>query len=191
MHIDQLLDQYGYWALFLGVFFEGPITLSLAGFLSHQGYLNIIGVLLTAFVATFIVVEMFFFTGMVAGRSLLDKWPVWRKNSNRFAALLERHKTLFILAFRFVYGAQTIAPMVMGTGKMSSGSFSILNAAGAAIWTICFFIAGYVFGHAFETLIDDVKLYEKPISLVLVAVALVYYLARRLVWRRVPSGDRR
>ena len=58
MNIEQLLDQYGYWAVFCGVFLEGPITLTLSGFLAHQGYLNIFGVLMAAFVATFLLIEI-------------------------------------------------------------------------------------------------------------------------------------
>lgn len=47
------------------------------------------------------------------------------------------------------------------------------------------FLVGFFFGHVFEMLVEDIKRYEKPISLVLVAVVLAYYLIRRLVWRKV------
>lgn len=189
MNIEQWLEQYGYWAVFFGVFFEGPLTLTLAGFLAHQGYLNVIGVLLTAFLASFLVIEIVFFIGLVAGRHLLEKWPVWRKQYGRFAALLERHKVFFIFCFRFLYGAHTISPLVIGFSRIRPGYFSALNAAGAVLWTAVFFFVGYFFGHVFELLIENVKRYEKQISLVLVVAVIVYYIARRLIWKRNSTNN--
>lgn len=189
MHIEQWLEQYGYWAVFFGVFVEGPLTLTLAGFLAHQGYLNIFGVLIAAFAATFLVIEIVFFIGLIASRRLLEQWPVWRKQYGRFAALLEMYKTLFILCFRFIYGSHTISPLVIGFSRIRPGYFSALNAAGAVLWTIAFFSLGYFFGHAFEMLIEDVKRYEKQISLVLVTVVTVYYIARRLIWKRSSANS--
>lgn len=189
MQIEQLLDQYGYLAVFCGVFFEGPITLTLAGFLAHQGYLNIFVVLITAFVAAFLVVEILYFVGLVAGQYLLARWPVCRRNYPHFSALMERNKALFILGFRFLYGAQIIAAIIIGIGRIRPAYFSAMNAAGAALWTLVLFLVGYFFGHAFEMLIDDVKQYEKPLSLVLVAAVIVYYLARHLVWHRISKAE--
>lgn len=189
MNIEQWLEQYGYLAVFCGVFFEGPLTLTMAGFLAHQGYLNVIGVLLTAFTATFLVVEFLYFIGLLAGQYLLEKWPLWRRNYPRFSILLERHKTLFIISFRFIYGTQVMAATASGMGRIHPGYFSTMNAVGAALWTTVLLSAGYLFGHVFEMLIEDVKLYEKPLLFVLAVIVLVYYLVRRLVWQRV-AGDK-
>lgn len=183
--IEQWLEQYGYAAVFCGVFLEGPLTLSLSGFLAHQGYLSVVGVFLTAFTATFLVVELLYFIGLVAGRFLLEKWPRLRNRYARFSALLERHKMLSIIGFRFVYGTQVTASLVIGIGRISPGYFTMMNAAGAALWTIVILSIGYFFGHAFEMLIEDIKQYEKPLFLVLTAIVLVYYLARQMVWRRI------
>lgn len=189
MNVEQWLDQYGYGAVFLGVFLEGPLTLTMAGFLVHQEYLSGAGVLLTAFAATFLVVELLYFIGLVAGQYLLEKWPALRKHHSRFAKLLERYKALFIIGFRFVYGTQVTASIIIGIGRIGPGYFTAMNAVGAAAWTVAMFLVGYFFGHAFELLIEDLKRYEKPLSLVLVAAGLVYYLARRLLWRKIPAGE--
>ncbi|MCX5715832.1 MAG: DedA family protein [Candidatus Omnitrophica bacterium] len=185
MNIEQWLEQFGYLAVFIGVFFEGPLTLALAGFLAYQGYLSIIAVLLTAFIATFLYIEIVFFIGMGIGRYLMNRWPVFRRYYGRISALLERYEKLFILFFRFVYGAHTFAPLVVGMGRVKPAYFTMLNTLGAAIWTITLFLIGYFFGHVFKMLIEDIKHYEKLIALFLVAVMLVYYLIRRLIWRKM------
>lgn len=187
MNIEQLLDQYGYWAVFAGVILEGPITLTLAGFLAHQGYLHSIGVVVTAAAAAFLVIETFYFIGMLGGRYLLKRWPAWAKYHSRFSALLERYKMLFLLGFRFLYGAHTLAPMAIGMSRIRPAYFTAMNAIGAVLWTSIYFMIGYFFGHAFENLMHNMKHYEKPLSLLLVAILLGMYLARRVIFRRVAA----
>ena len=184
MSIEQWLDQYGYWAVFCGVFLEGPITLALAGFLAHQGYLNIFAVFIIAFIATFTVIEIVYFISLVAGQYLLARWPFWRRNSARFSTLIERYKLPFMLGFRFFYGSHTVIPMAIGMSQIRPAYFSAMNVIGAALWTLIYFLVGYFFGHAFELLVEDVKYHEKTIALVLVAVMIVIYLVRRWIFRR-------
>lgn len=184
MNIEQWLEQYGYFAVFIGVFLEGPLTLALAGFLAYQGYLSITVVLLTSFVAAFLYIEIVFFIGMGTGQYLMSRWPVIRRYYERISALLDRYEKIFILFFRFVYGTHTLAPLVVGMGRFKPAYFTLLNILGAAIWTITMFLIGYFFGHVFRMLIEDIKHYEKLIVLFLVAMMLVYYLIRRLIWHK-------
>ncbi len=185
MQIEQLLEQYGYWAVFLGVCLEGPLTLSAAGFLAHQQYLNVAGVFATAFAATFLKFQAYYFIGLWAGRYMLAHWEFWRQRYARLSTVLERYKGLFILGFRFVYGAQTAGCIAAGMVKIRPAYFSIMNAVGAAIWTLAFLLVGYFAGQAFELLIADIKKHETPILLIILAVIAIYYLASRLAWRRV------
>lgn len=184
MNIEHWLDQYGYWALFCGVLLEGPITLSLAGFLAHQGYLNIFAVLATAFLAVFLMVEIGYFIGLAFGRYLLARRPFWRRNQERFAALLDRHRLLFLLGFRYIAGSHTVIPMVIGMTRLRPGYFSGMNAIGAAIWTIIYFTVGYFFGHAFELIIEDMQRHETAIALILVAAMIIVYILRHWLFRR-------
>lgn len=184
MNIELWLEQYGYLAVFCGVLLEGPFTLATAGFLAHQDYLNVFGVLAAAFTATFLVIELAYFVGMIGGRYFLARRPAWQKNYARFAGLLEKYKVLFLLSFRFFAGAHTIAPMAIGMARIKPLYFSVMNAVSAAVWTMVFFLIGYVFGHAFENVLEDIKRHEKTLVLVLVALLIIYYLARRLIWRR-------
>lgn len=190
MNIEAWLDQYGYLAVFCGVFIEGPITLALAGFLAHQGYLNIFAVFAIAWAATFMVVEISYFIGLVAGQYLMARWPFWRRTNARFSGLLERYKSFFMLCFRFITGSHSVIPIAIGIGRMRPDFFSAMNAVSAVIWTLAYFLIGYFFGHAFELIIADIQRHEKHVALVLVVVMVLIYLARRWIFRRV-SGARR
>ena len=47
--LQQFLHDFGYFALFLGTFFEGETILVLAGFLAFRGYMDINLVVVVAF----------------------------------------------------------------------------------------------------------------------------------------------
>ena len=183
--MELWLEQYGCWAVFLGIFIEGPVVLTLAGFLVHQGYLNAAAAAAAALAGTFILVEVSYLAGLAGGQYLLARRPAWRLKLNRFSELLTKHRALFMLGFRFIHGAQVISAMAIGIGRIRPGYFSAMNAAGGVIYVAVFMILGYVFGHSIELLIEDIKQHEKPLALALVALMLVYYLVRRIVWRRL------
>lgn len=184
MSIEQWLDQYGYWALFFGVILEGPITLTLAGFLAHQGYLNLWAVLAVAGTASFLVIEIAYLVGLRAGEYLIARWPIWRRNHARFTTLMARYKAFFMVGFRFLAGSHSVIPAAIGMAGVRPAYFSAMNAIGAALWTLIYFPLGYFFGHAFETCVADIKLHEKTLGLVLVAAMLTLYLLRRVIARR-------
>ncbi len=186
MNIESWLDQYGCLAVFFGVIIEGPITLSLAGFLAHQGYLNSLGVLAAAWLSTFLAVEIAYYVGLLSGQALARR-PFWRRQQERLAALIDRFRTLFMLGFRFSAGSHTVIPVVIGMTRMRPGRFASLSAAGATVWTLFYFLVGYFFGHTVELVIEDIKRHELAAAAILTAVLLALYLFRRLIFRRVAA----
>ena len=51
--LQQFLHDFGYFALFLGTFFEGETILVLAGFLAFRGYMDINLVVVVAFFGSY------------------------------------------------------------------------------------------------------------------------------------------
>ena len=187
MNIELWMEQYGCWAVFLGIFIEGPVVLALAGFLVHQGYLNAAAAGAAAMAGTFILVEVSYLAGLAGGQYLLARRPAWRAKLGRFSGLLVRRRVPFLLGFRFIHGAQVISAMAIGIARIRPGYFSAMNAAGGLIYVTVFMALGYVFGHSLELLIGDIQRHEKPLALALAALMLFYYILRRFVWRRLAA----
>jgi len=161
MTLESLVASYGYLAVLLGTFLEGETILVLAGFAAHRGYLQLPWVMAAAFAGTLAGDQLYFYLGRLRGKSLLAKRPHWQRKSERVLALLDRHQTLVILGFRFTYGIRTVAPFVIGMSRVSPLRFAVLNGLGAAVWAIAIGWLGYVFGHALEAALGEVKRYEE------------------------------
>ena len=61
--IQTLIQNYGYWAVFVGTFIEGETILLLGGFAAHRGYLALPWVIVAAFFGSLCGDQLFFFLG--------------------------------------------------------------------------------------------------------------------------------
>lgn len=161
MNISNLVEQYGYIAVFIGTFLEGETVLLFAGFAAHRGLMKLPEVMLLAFVASTLGDQLFFFLGRLYGERLFAKYPALRKQVPRVENLLATHHTPLILSIRFMYGLRVAGPIIMGAVKISPLRFCILNVIGAAIWAVLVAWAGYQFGNVLEVLLHDVKVVEE------------------------------
>lgn len=172
MSLEELISTYGYTAIAIGTFLEGETILLLGGFAAHRGYLELIWVIGIAFLATFLNCQLLFYFGLTKGTSILEKRPNLKRKSEKIIALLNKHQTLLILGFRFLYGLRTATPLLLGASNVPSFRFLILNLLGALIWSIAFGVMGYMFGHTIELIIGDIEYYEIWLFLGLVIMGI-------------------
>ncbi len=184
MDLEYLISAYGYAAVLVGTFFEGETILVLGGFAAHRGYLQLPWVMLAAFAGTLAGDQLYFHLGRTRGVRLLERRPAWRRKAVRVVGLLDRHQTLFILGFRFVYGIRTVSPFAIGMSSVSRARFTVLNATGAALWAVSVGALGYAFGHAMEQVLEEVKRYELWILAGIAACGALLWCARKLRERR-------
>ena len=187
MTIAQVVQEYGYPALFIGTLLEGETILILGGLAAHLGYLSLKWVIVVAFLGTLTGDQLFFLLGRRHGQSLLAKHPVWKPRSARVLAILERHQNILILGFRFVYGLRTITPFAIGISNVSYVRFATLNLIGAATWAVSIGVAGYYFGQALETILGNVKHYEMALAGTIISIASVLWLVRFYRQRRAAN----
>lgn len=188
MNFESLLQNYGYYALFIGTFLEGETILVLAGFLANQGDMEFWWVVLLAFLGSLSGDTLVFHLGRWKGRAFLARHPRWDKRAARVQQSLKRYQTYVVLSFRFFYGLRNITPFVIGSTGFSPTRFFMLNATGAAIWATVVAFGGYLFGEAIGRILKDVKKYERWLLLLGVIVGCVlWFLHSRSLRRRVAA----
>ncbi len=65
MSLEALISTYGYIAIAIGTFLEGEIMLLLGSFAAHRGYLELIWVLISAYLGTFLNSQVLFYIGCI------------------------------------------------------------------------------------------------------------------------------
>ncbi|MEP7061032.1 MAG: DedA family protein [Betaproteobacteria bacterium] len=183
--LQLVIENYGYFAVFIGCFFEGETVLVLAGFAAHLGYLSLPWVAATAAAAGFCGDEVFFALGRHYGDDLLRRFPLLKRGETRVRSLVTRYGAYAAFGVRFLVGFRIAGPIVMGAGRMSAWKYSPANALGAITWAIAFSVAGYVFGQAFTNMLRHARHFEEIAFLVLAVVGvLVLALLRRRAKRQ-------
>lgn len=178
--LESFIQSYGYAALFVGTLLEGETILVIAGFAAHRGWLSLPGVMAVAFCGSLAGDQLWFHVGRRKGSAFVAARPAWAQGAERVRRLTGRHGVLVVLGFRFLYGLRTVTPLVLGASGYDVRGFTILNAAGAAVWSVLVSLAGYFFGHVAESVIEDVKRYELWLMGILALTGAVLWLWRVL-----------
>jgi membrane protein DedA with SNARE-associated domain len=185
--LQYLIEHYGYLALFVGTFLEGETILVLGGIAAQQGWLELPWVVGVAFAGSLAGDQCAFLIGRRWGQAILGRFPSWRDKVARIKARMERYLDLWMLTFRFFYGLRNPTPFVLATCGVSLGRFSLLNAVGALVWAVAGAGGGYLFGHALERLLGEMKHYSLLLVGGLLVLGGLVALGRR--WRRRPQAE--
>jgi membrane protein DedA with SNARE-associated domain len=183
MDPGQLIGAHGYWVLALGCLLEGETLLVIAGYAAHRGYLDPFAVIAVASVAGFAGDQFYFWLGRRHGPAVLARWPSLAAKAGRVHELLERFRAPAIIGVRFAYGLRIAGPLLIGTSPISALQFALLNALGAVLWACLIAGIGWLFGHAAEVVLGDMRHVEGWILLGLAA-------AGALAWWIRKSGTR-
>lgn len=184
MDLDSLLHQYGYLLIFGGTLAEGETLLMLGGYFAHRGYLNLGGVILTAFVAAVCGDQLFFHLGRRHAKGLLEKFPRLRDKVNVALRRVEDHQNKIVLTMRFMWGLRIAMPVALGLTSMQARRFFWLNLLSAAVWSTLFAVVGFGASHLVSRIVDHLHHYERWIFLAVAGVAAL------VLWLRW-HGNRR
>ncbi len=185
--LEELIRNYGYWALFIGTFLEGETILLIAGYMAHLGNLDLTICIAVAFAGSLSGDQAAFYIGRFKGKTFIENRPQWHDRVDRVHKMLERFHEVLILSFRFFYGLRNLTPFILGTTDISGFKFFWLNAIGALVWAIAFGFAGYLFGTVVASVLKDVHNVEKYILLAAVAICMGIWLHKRVKSKKQPT----
>ncbi len=177
MDLSALLEQYGYALVFLGTLVEGETVLVLAGYFAHRGYLDLGGVMVTAFVGAVCGDQLFFHLGRRHAKGLLARFPRLRDKVNVALRRVEDHQVKIVLTMRFLWGLRIALPVALGLTAMNARRFFWLNLLSAAVWSCTFALVGFGTSRVVSRVFEDMQTNEKWLALgVLVVTALVLWI---------------
>jgi membrane protein DedA with SNARE-associated domain len=179
---------YGYFILFLWALLEGETALLLAGFAVQQGKLNLWLTLGVATIGAFIGDQFWFHVARRHGKAWLLRRPRIMERALTAQRLLERHATLFILSFRFIYGMRNLGAMVIGISDIGVRRFVTLNFIAALIWAVAVIMAGYLFGGAAVAMLENVNSVARMVAAIVVVIAIAVaasWLLQRWLFKRL------
>ena len=159
----NIVQNYGYFAVFLGSLIEGESIILAACVLAAAGHLNIYKIMIIAFIGTLIADQALYYLGRYYGQRLFDRFPFIHKQAERANRLLRKYDRGFILICRFIYGIRIISSAVVGAAGIPPKRFIPLNFIAALIWSVVSCTAGYFIGETIFYMLERLAQYRLPI----------------------------
>jgi undecaprenyl-diphosphatase len=187
--ILSLISQYGYLVVFFGVMLEsvgvplpGETILIAAGFLVHQGTLNLSETIVFGVLGTIVGNQIGYWAGRQGGRPFVLRWGryvgVTHERLLRAEGFFARHGGKAVLLARFVPGLRAFGALVAGISRMPWWTFLFYNVIAGVVWATGSILVGYLFSGSLNLVGDWMGLATVLLVLMLV-LSLVLYLAYR------------
>lgn len=169
-----------YLGILLGIFFEGELTMISSVIAAHNGYLNLWVVVALGLAGTIGSDCFYFFLGKRKGQTWLDKHPKYKKKAEQIHKKLAKAPLTVFISYRFLYGFRTVAPIIIGTSKITTKKFLIFSITSTLIWAICYTVMGYYLGDVIESELTHIQHIEKYIIGFLLLAGIVIFAIRKI-----------
>ncbi len=189
MQAEQLLQKFGYLAVFVGTFLEGEAILVMAGFFAERGHLDLFLVITVGFIGAYVGHIFWFWLGRTQGVKLLDRFPKMKKHFGKGIRMFERYGPAAIFITQWLYGLRVTCAVIIGISRISIVKFLIYEAITCIIWSIVIGGAGYYFGQAIEAVLGKAAHIEKWGLLVLVLAGLGFWIYHRMKEKEETEED--
>lgn len=199
--LTQLLDRYGYLAIFgligvesFGIPAPGQTVLVAAALYAGTGRLNISLVALVAFLAATIGDNIGYLIGYLGGHRAVSKYGRYvllhERRVQRLEQTFDRHGAKLVVIARFIDGLRQFNGLVAGIAGMHWARFLAFNAIGAILWVAAWTSIGHLAGPHIGPLYGGIRRYERYV-LVAVGVVIVGLVAWHVIRRRrgQPAGE--
>ena len=208
----ELINQYGYWAVFMLVFVEGTIfppipsevILSFAGFMTTYSDMKVWAVIAVSTLGTitsaFVLYALGRFLRSERIESLFDGriariMHLKREDFRRAQSWFLRHENKAVFLCRFVPIVRSLISIPAGMAKMNFAVFTALSLLGNLIWNSLLIYFGVIFGDAWEVIIEYMNIYSLVViglfAVIALIVAIVFVKRRFLVKNKADSVDKK
>ena len=195
MHLDfvnELLGQYGLYAVLILVMLEGDITLLLAGVLAHSAFFgeySFARVLIWGTLGGCLSDNIAYFMGRGFCEGVREI-RFYKAAKPRLETLTNKFGALSIFLSKYIYGLRWAACVFYGVGRMPYLRFLFLSFTSCFLWVFVLAGAGYFFSGAVMGLIGDFQRLGKVLLVIVVLGIVGFYLTERFwVSRKVEEAD--
>ena len=179
--LNDLLYQYGLYAVLLLVMLEGDITLLLAGVLAHSAFFgpySFAQVLIWGTLGGCLSDNLAYFAGRGFSEGV-RKFRFYRAAQPRLQRLTNKFGALSIFLSKYIYGLRWAACVFYGVGHMPYLRFLVLSFASCFLWVFILSGAGYFFSGAVMGLIGDFQRLGKVLLVIVIVGIAAFYLTER------------
>jgi len=169
----QLIDQYGYLAVFLSTVIEGEVVVLAAAALASMGLLEAHWVIAVTAAGAFVGHILLFAIGRWKGMQIVEAVPFLRRHYPIANKIMDDYANWSVFIFQYLYGMRIISAMLFGCSTISTARFFFLQSINCITWAFIVYFAGHMIGVVAMKLFEMVGLYGLLIVILLFGVTVL------------------
>lgn len=190
--LQQIIEQWGVYAVFALCTVEGDITLLISGAMASAGFFGEYS-FLRVFVAGTLGGMAGDCFGYFVGRIFHQKaqhYRFYKMAQPRIERLIDKFGSFAIIISKYIYGIRAAMCVFYGIGKMPLHRFLIIDAISCGLWVLILSGLGYFFSGAISKIIGNFEQVGIALLfLILFAVIAIYAVERFWISERVEEAD--
>src|SRR6185369_15122695 len=143
--LEQIIQQYGIYAVFVLCTIEGDITLLISGTMAHGGFFGSYSFFKVIFFGTLGGMAgdlACYYAGRRFGESV-KHYRFYQMAQPRIEELVKKFGTFAVIISKYIYGIRVAMSLSYGIGKMPLTRFLVLDAISCGLWVFLLSGAGY------------------------------------------------
>ena len=190
--LEQIIQQYGIYAVFALCTIEGDITLLISGTMAHGGYFgpySFLKVFLFGTLGGMVGDSIGYAVGRIFHENAKD-YRFYQMAQPRIERLIGKFGKFALIISKYIYGIRVAMCVFYGIGKMPFRRFLILDAISCSLWVLLLAGTGYIFSGAITSIIGDFQ--RAGILLffvILFAVIIIYAVERFWLSEKVEEAN--
>jgi len=164
----QMIEQYGYLAVFLSTVIEGEVVVLAAAALASMGLLEAHWVIAVTAAGAFVGHVLLFAVGRWRGMEIVEAVPFLRRHYPVANKIMDDYANWSVFIFQYLYGMRIISAMLFGCSTISISRFFFLQSINCITWALIVYFAGHVIGMVAMQIFEMIGLYG------LLAVILIF-----------------
>jgi membrane-associated protein len=188
----HLIDQYGYWAVFIWTFVEGESVFIAAAALAAAGVMEPWKVIVAAAGGAFLGHIVFFAVGRWRGMQIIRAVPFLNRHYDKANKILDHYAHWSIFIFQYMYGTRLISAILFGCSSLDFKRFFILQFINCLSWAFVIYLGGHLLGLAAIAIMNRFGVHGLVLAVVvtLAIIILIYFkFAHHHVVRKLGDND--
>ncbi|MFD2370285.1 DedA family protein [Brevibacillus sp. GCM10020057] len=192
----SIIEQYGYLAIFfllwlgiVGLPIPDELVVATGGFLVSIGLLDPACAFLAGYLGVASGLTIGFLLGKYFGKPILQwlsKSEKMRHAVERSTALLQKYGTSALCISYLFPVVRHVVPYLVAMGGMTYRRYALLSYPIGLVWTIAFYLLGYIFGNHVEVIIGMIRHYGIYTLLTLLVLLVIGLVIRKFVLGNRP-----
>lgn len=174
MDMVGCMNTYTYAVLFFGMMIFGETVFLPASYLSLQGVLDPVAVIVVSVVATLVADFVWYLLGSKVSLEKIQHWRRIKKNRHTFekiSALFDDYGYYVLFISKFVYGTRILVQLLSGIKKLPVVMYLIINTIGTFTFLMFLFCITFFVDSAFATVTMH-NFYIGIISVLIIGVVI-------------------